>query len=197
LRAGEEAERVTDLRTWAAWHDCHQPYELEWWRKALESGHSQDDEKFNRTWDKVREFIRPQGWVIDIGCGPRPPFAPCTVIDPLAYGYQEMTPAHWWHGVDVHALPAEERIVGLSGNTIICWNCLDHSIGWKQILCNMHIYAAKDATIAVATDFFEPFLGHPGFPRAEFMAEIERLFEVVEARENFDRQLALLLKVKK
>jgi hypothetical protein len=186
-----------DLRTWGAWHTLHQPFELSWWTKALDSGHSCDDEKFRRTWDRVRDFIKPHGRIIDIGCGPRPPFAPCTIIDTLAFEYQKITPAHWWHGVDVHALPAEERIVGLSANTIICWNMLDHSIGWKQILCNMHVYAAKDATIAVATDFWEPFLGHPGFPRAEFMAEIERLFEVVEARENFDRQLALLLKVKK
>jgi hypothetical protein len=30
------------------------------------------------------------GDLLDIGCGPRPPFPPCTVIEPLALEYQAL-----------------------------------------------------------------------------------------------------------
>jgi hypothetical protein len=191
---------VTDLRTWDAWHTQHQPYELEWWRRHLANGHSRDDAEFKRIWDEVREFIQPHGFVIDIGCGPRPPFAPCVVIEPLANEYLDLdsVKAEWWENVFVFSQPAEIKLFRLMGeaDTVICWNCIDHAIGWRNILDNMRAYARPDATIAVATDFFEPFLGHPGFPRDEFMAEIEQHFEIVEKREPFGRQLALRMKVK-
>jgi hypothetical protein len=82
-------------------------------------------------------------------------------------------------------------------DTVICWNCIDHAIGWCDILANMRAYARPDATIAVATDFYPPFLGHPGFPRAEFMAEIDKHFEIIEKREPFGRQLALRMKCRR
>lgn len=186
-----------DLRTWDAWRDQHQPFELSWWKEHLAAGHSCDDNEFERIWKIVKDFIRPHGRIIDIGCGPRPPFAPCAIIEPLAEQYKQITPASWWDGVDVFAQPAETLIDGLRGDTVICWNCLDHTIGWREILDNMMRYGSgPDATFAVATDFYEPFLGHPGFDRTEFMVEIERRFDVVEAREPFDRQLALVMRWK-
>jgi hypothetical protein len=129
---------MTDLRTWDAWRDVHQPWELRWWKEQLAQGHSRDDNGFARFWGEVIGFIRPDGRIIDIGCGPRPPFAPCAVIEPLANAYRELVPASWWEGVEVFAQPAEELIDGLRGDTIICWNCLDHTIGWSMAVRTMH-----------------------------------------------------------
>lgn len=187
---------MTDLRSWDAWHNVHQPWELDWWKQNLANGHSQDDSGFASAWEPVKQFIQPRGHVIDIGCGPRPPFKPCTVIDPLALEYRKLVPAEWWDGVITHAHPAEYQVPALVGDTIICWNCLDHTVGWRAILDNMLSYGLIGARFAVATDFFPPFIGHPGVKRAEFMDEIGKRFEIIEQREPFGRQLALLMKAR-
>lgn len=187
----------TDLRTWSAWHNIHQKFEINWWRDALGKGHC-NDETHAEQWDPVYAFIKPQGYVLDIGAGPRPPFPPCTVIDPLANEYQKLVPVEWWTDVQVYAQPAEQFIGGLHGcfETIICWNCLDHTIGWREILCNMREYGTEDASYAIATDFHPPFEGHPGYPREKFMTEVYKYFKVTVSREPFGRQLALLMKAR-
>lgn len=191
---------MTDLRTWHAWEAVHQPWELGWWRDALANGHSQDDAGFAAAWAPVKEWIKPRGMILDIGCGPRPPFAPCTVIEPLAHHYMDMTPPAWWQGVKVCAQPAERIVDELRGwyDTVVCWNAIDHAVGWRDILDNMLAYGSVDgiARFAIATDFWPPFVGHPGFGRDEFMAEIAKRFEIIERREPFGRQLALLMKAR-
>src|SRR5262245_48914119 len=164
-----------DLRSWAAWHEKHQPFELQWWKEALANGHSMDDDGFRAHWQPVKDWIKPRGTILDIGCGPRPAFAPCIVIDPLATDYQAITPQEWWLDVEVHNACAENFIPGLmdTADTVICWNALDHAIGWQVILENMLSYGTEGARFAVATDFHEPFLGHPGFDIDEFEAEID------------------------
>ena len=186
---------VRRYRSWPAWRDIHQPYELQWWREQLAAGHSRDDEEFRDKWKEVEAFIHPAGAILDIGCGPRPPFVPCTVIEPLAYEYQKLTPSEWWKHVAIYAQPAEKLIGVLTGkfDTLICWNALDHAIGWGLILDNMLRYGSQGARYAIATDFWPPFDGHPGYPREEFEAEIDKRFTVVTRREPFGRQLALLL----
>jgi hypothetical protein len=186
-------DAALDPRTWRAWREVHQKFELDWWKGALADGHS-DDPGHEAQWAEVRTWIEPHGDIIDIGCGPRPPFAPCTVIDPLANDYRKIVPAEWWVGVTVYARPAEKRIDGLQADTIICWNALDHLIGWKDVLDNMLAYGRPDATFAVATDFWpEPFDGHPGFPRKDFERAIAKRFRVIKSREPFGRHLALLM----
>jgi len=185
---------MTDLRSWDAWHKTHQPFELDWWKKALAGGHSVNDDDFANAWQPVRDFIQPSGKVIDIGCGPRPPFLPCIAIEPLAAEYQKMVPAKWWEGVEVYAQPAEKRIEGLAADTVICWNCIDHTVGWRDILDNMVAYGYDNTHYGLATDFFPPFVGHPGFERKEFMSEVEKRFEIIDRREPFGRELGLLMK---
>ena len=151
-------KKLTDLRTWDAWRSIHQPFELSWWKDALLKGHSCDDVEFAERWEPVRKFInRPSGERLDIGCGPRPPFPPCIVIEPLATAYKEITPEAWWKDVYSFSQPAERIIPELVGefDLVICWNCLDHAIGWRDILSNMAAYGKPDARYAVATDFFE------------------------------------------
>jgi hypothetical protein len=181
-----------DLQTWDAWRTQHQVFELEWWKEALANGHTGEPTE-PPFWSDVEAFIQPQGAIIDIGAGPRPPFRPCVVIDPLALEYYKITPWEWWKGVAVHPTPAERRIDGLKADTIICWNCLDHTIGWRIILDNMLAYGNPNARFAVATDFQAPFLGHPGFPRDEFEAEIDKRFVIRDKREPFGRELALVM----
>jgi hypothetical protein len=192
-RLAEDRKNGEDLRTWRAWRDLHQPFELNWWREHLPLGHL-DDPGFTSQWNEVKEFIDPQGAVLDIGCGPRPPFAPCAVIDPLADAYQLLVPAEWWSGITTYAQPAEEFIPNLRADTVICWNALDHLVGWRDVLNNMLAYGSPGARFAIATDFYEPFLGHPGYPREEFEAEIAKRFEIIDRREPFGRQLALLMR---
>ena len=185
-----------DFRSWDAWRELHQPFELEWQAKAIEDG-CVGCQQWRSDWESFRAFIEPEGRIIDIGCGPRPPFVPCTVIEPLAREYQRITPPIWWEGVTVYAHPAEHLIEDLrgSGDTIICWNCLDHTIGWTKILDNMRIYMADDdAKVAIATDFWPAFLGHPGYERENFMACVKARFEITAMREPLGRQLALLLR---
>lgn len=192
---GQYMRRVSDLRTWEAWHNTHQPFELDWWKDALAKGHSVDDAGFEYHWREIRKFAARRGTVLDIGCGPRPPFAPCTVIDPLADKYREITPVHWWNDVIVHARPAEQLIDGLVAETVICWNCIDHAIGWREILDNMVAYGHLGTRYVLATDFHEPFVGHPGFERDEFMHEIDRRFTIVDKREDLGRHVALAMRL--
>lgn len=182
-----------DLRTWDAWNKIHQPFELGWWKRALRNGHDGLPGKHQ----EMAEFIKPHGVIIDIGSGPRPVFTPCIVIEPLAFEYQKIAPKEWWEGVAIFNRPAEQRIEGLRADTIICWNCINHSIGWREILDNMRSYANDGATLALATEFNQPFVGHPGFSREDFMKEIDQRFKVVDQREPFDRMhLALLMEVR-
>ena len=187
---------LTGLRTWDAWDTIHQPFELEWWKESLSKGHSSDP-SFAVHWKPIIDFIVPQGAVIDIGCGPRPPFVPSTVIEPLALEYQKFTSKEWWgSNIKVYAQPAEKLIPDLRGDTVVCWNCIDHTIGWREVLDNMVIYGNPGAKFAIATDFFPPFTGHPGFSRDEFMVEIDKRFTIKDRREPFGRELALLLAVR-
>lgn len=186
---------VEVLQTWQAWNEIHQPFELKWWTAALLRGHCSDP-GWKAVWQPVVEFVQPSGAIIDIGCGPRPPFAPCTVIEPLADDYRKLVPAHWWRGVVVYAQPAETYLEGLRADTVICWNCIDHAIGWRDILDNMLRYGNENARFAIATDFHKPFVGHPGFGKLEFMEEIQKRFVIVNRREPLQRAMALLMKAR-
>lgn len=180
-----------DLQTWDAWREIHQPFEIDWWKQRL-PGHCADP-GFSMQWQKVRDWIEPHGDILDIGCGPRPPFPPCTVIEPLAEEYRKITPNEWWESVSIYSQPAEHLVFGLKADTIICWNCIDHTIGWRRILDNMLIYGRPNARFAIATDFQKPFIGHPGFQYRDFMNQINERFIVCKQREPFGREIALLM----
>lgn len=183
---------MTDLHSWDAWKSIHQPFELDWWKEAIPRGHLKDED-FIPFVQEIKDFVEPTGRVLDIGCGPRPFFPPCTVIEPLAEEYQKFSPPEWWQGVTVFNQPAEEPIPDQQFDTIICWNAIDHTIGWIEILNQIHNYCAPNARVAIATDFHPPFVGHPGFPRKVFMREIEKRFEIHKVKEPFGRALALLM----
>jgi hypothetical protein len=193
-----------DFRTWKAWHLLHQPFELQWQTDNL--AEQTADPGFSEKWDAVKAWIEPSGRILDVGCGPRPPFRPCTVIDPLARAYSEMTPPEWWEGVTIHAHPAEYSVNGDQFDTVVCWNCIDHLIGWRTVLTNLRAYCAKDGKVALATDLWEPFLGHPGFGETEgedafvrygrLIDEVERRFKIekTDSPSPDGRAVAMILK---
>lgn len=189
LGTQRESKAAHEHRTWDAWRDYHQPFELDWWRTALAGGHSASP-GFEEHWRPVIAWIKPEPLIIDIGCGARPPFLPCIAIEPLAFDYWELRAVdgkpvtNWWTNVEAFSRPAEERIEELAGvaDTVICWNCLDHTIGWRDILDNMLFYGTPGARFAISTDFHAPFLGHPGFERDDFDHEIGKRFEIIESR---------------
>ena len=191
---------MDDLSTDSAWRELHQPFELAWWREHVPMGHF-DEPGFTDFWNEVKAFIEPSGEVVDIGSGPRPPFAPCAVIEPLALEFYKFTPWEWWKGVEVFPHPAELLLDECVGrfDTVICWNCLDHTADWRRILDNMVAYGRPSARFAIATDFHPPFLGHPGYgrdegeARREFMWEIRKRFNIHKQREPFGRAMALLM----
>lgn len=190
--AGTRAEQ---LRTWEAWRLIHQPFELQWWKKRLAENPLTDD-GFNNYWNGVKDFIKPSGAILDIGCGPRPAFAPCTVIEPLAHSYRSIVPGDWWKDITVYSQPAEYRIDSLRENfdTVICWNCIDHAVGWRAILENMRAYGNDRARYIISTDFWPPFTGHPGFERDDFMKEISKHFRVIEFQDAlFGRTVTLIM----
>lgn len=192
---------TADLRTQQAWDTIHQPSELDWWKKNIPTHGNTQEPGFTRYWSEVREWIGVHGRVLDIGCGPRPPFMPCDVIEPLANEYRKITPFEWWHGVGIIAQPAEAVPISRNYDTVICWNCIDHCFNWRGVLDTMLAAGLPKAKYAISTDFWTPFTGHPGVEgRETFMAEIEKRFEVVKTREeepNMNwRQLSLLMVAK-
>lgn len=184
------------MKTWQDWENIHQPFELQY---HIEEGIAwcEDDKRFGAFWDEIFAFVGVRGRCLDVGCGPRPPFGPnSTALDPLADAYRKLRP-EWWEGIAHHSGPAETLVRGLKGRfmTVMCWNCLDHTIGWRQILRNLRAYGIPSATHAIATDFNPPSIGHPGFDRDEFFTELERHFEIVKQAENFqERDVALVLR---
>jgi SAM-dependent methyltransferase len=172
--------------------DYHLKQGIEWCK---------DDARFNAWWGEIAEWIDPVTLghpLLDIGCGPRPPFAG-TVIEPLAKEYSRLVPPAWWSAVTPCPVPAETLVPLFDRyfRMVLCWNCLDHTYDWRAILDNVVRYLAPGGRFALATDFREPSIGHPGYPRVEFLTEIQERFEVVKTREHFkERDLCMVLKAR-
>ena len=197
------------MRTWADWERIHQPFELGWHKRKGVALYS-DDERFQGHCTSVFEFAGigdpTQHTFLEVGCGPRPALkrfatqGDMFAIEPLADEFKKITPPDWWAEVTAYAQPAETLVPELCGrcDVVMCWNCLDHTIGWREILANLAAYGSARTVYALGTDTCEkrdPHVGHPGFEREDFLAELTRRFEVVEQRENsWNLELAFVLK---
>jgi len=183
------------MNTHEDWVNIHQPFELSYHRDEGINWCSNDDQ-FYSFWGGIKEFVKPEGETLDIGCGPRPPFEGATVIEPLADEYQKITPPEWWEGRKIYSQAAETVIPELNGtfDTVICWNCLDHTPGWKLVLMNIADYLKDGGKFVLGVDHKEPSIGHPSFTRKELFQELNKYFILKEQRINFqERDVALVL----
>lgn len=175
------------------WKEKHQTFELDY--------HKTQGKEFNHTrhieyWKNITNWIgiKDYGRTLDIGCGSRPPFKEyardLTVIEPLADEYKKIGELEWWQGIDVHAKPAEEYLNIGQFDTVICWNCLDHTYDWKKILENIDKYAK--GKIIIAVDFKNPHIGHPGINKEVFKEWVDTK-KIIKAEQFSERDLALIL----
>jgi hypothetical protein len=174
------------------WENEHQPYELNY-HKNYGIAWCSDNNRFLKFWGEIKDFIEPEGKILDIGCGPRPPFR-STCIEPLGEDYRQLTDKSWWAFRKLYAQPAEEFIPELEKkfDTVICWNALDHTYDWKKIVENMKRYSK--GKIVIGVDFKPPGVGHPGCDIAEFW-ELMKGFEILKRKDNFsERDVCLVIK---
>lgn len=193
------------LNTWDDWRTIHQPFELAYHRD-YGINWCRDEAQYWNFWDGILEFVKvpTKGTLIDIGCGPRPPFHKFVethdvhVVDPLLDEYLKLTPFEWWKDLTVYSQPGEENIPGLKADLVMSWNCLDHTIGWRDIIWNAYTYLKPNGIFVCATDFQPPHVGHPGFEQEAFENYLTEFFEILDTREGFyERAKAYRLKKKK
>ena len=183
------------MNRWEDWRNIHQPFELAYHRDYGVNWCS-DDARFWEFWDAILDFVRvpEQGTIVDIGCGPRPPLQRYAethdvhVLDPLLSDYLQLTPGAWWEGLTVYTRPGETPIPVKNADLVMSWNCLDHTIGWKDILTNVHNYLKPGGVFVCATDFQPPHVGHPGFKQEDFENALSSLFEIQETKEHFQER---------
>lgn len=177
------------------WQEIHQTFELDY---HVNHGINwcSNEERFQTFWNEIRAFVGPYEKLLDIGCGPRPPFANSSVIEPLAEKYQEHAPSEWWEGIRVYNQPAERKVPRIKFDTVVIWNCIDHTYNWQKIIDNINGYLKDGGHLILATDFHEPTIGHPGVgDREKFIEYLNQYFTIVESKENFqERDLALKMK---
>ena len=177
------------------WKIQSQPYELEY-HKTKGINWCSSNDKFNEYWNNIKNWIgEVKGDVLDIGCGPRPPFEGY-YIEPLANKYKEITPKDWWNNRQGYSMPAEDYTDRLFNmDYVICWNVLDHTYNWKNILENVKKYLKSEGKFILATDLRAPALGHPGFDNDEFFKYIKDNFEIIKEERNFsERGVCFILK---
>lgn len=181
------------------WQKECQEYEFNYHEKQGINWCSNDN-LFNEYWENIKSWIGKEnikGNVLDIGCGPRPPFEGF-YIEPLAEKYQQITKKSWWSNRQGFSCPAEEFVNRLpSMDLVVCWNCLDHTFDWKNILENVLKYLKDDGLFILATDIRPPAKGHPGFNKGEWWQFISAKFRILEMNIGFsERDLCLKLKKK-
>jgi hypothetical protein len=194
------------------WRSVHQPFEL---RFHQGENYRWNDEQFWGQWKEVFGSLMGlttssfnQGQVLlDVGCGSRPALdwfegpAERHFLDPLLDQYRQIDAmrVHWQAKPTATLIsqPAERLAEHLAGRCdfVNCWNVLDHTYDWRQILDNLRAYARTGALVCLGTDFQSHGDGHPGIDdRAWFDRFIEMHFEVVASRPNFTgREIAMQL----
>jgi hypothetical protein len=195
------------------WEVVHQPFELEYHQNP---NMRWVDRVWNDQWQKVlSEFMEltpshfsDEDILLDLGCGSRPALdwfdnGVAYYLDPLLNDYlkiEKMKP--YWRGKTlVYSQPAEAPVDYLIGKCdyVHCWNVLDHSYDWKQIMKNIVSYIKKDGLVLMGTDLHEtPHLGHPGIgSKQEFFDFVDEHFEIVKREDGFHHREVALKLVKK
>jgi len=196
----------------AEWQRIHQPFEL---RFHQGTNYRWSDETFWAQWDEVfgsflglsPNLFGEKAVLLDLGCGSRPVLDWFTTdcekyfLDPLLSEYLkiESMQTHWCGKPAERLLsqPAEvsaEHLVGKC-DFVNCWNVLDHTYDWREILSHVTNYVRPGGLVCIGTDFRAHGEGHPGIDDpAHFRRMIDAHFDVVDRRENYvHREVALKL----
>jgi len=201
------------MNTKHEWRNTHQPWEL---RYHQNSNFRWNDASWNNQWDKVfiefmeltPSYFTNEDILVDIGCGSRPCldwFNEGTVhhLDPLLNDFLEvdrMKP-HWENKPLLYSQPAEQLVENLVDKCdyVHCWNVLDHTYDWRQILENISLYSKKGGLVLLGTDLSStPHVGHPGIDsRSDFFSFINKHFTVIKSKDRFHhREIALKMEKK-
>jgi SAM-dependent methyltransferase len=207
---GPAPRSVDDRRE--EWSQRHQPFEL---RFHQGQNYRWDDDAFFAQWDEVfgrflglrKDAFGPGSVLLDVGCGSRPVLDWFTgesqkyFLDPLLAEFcriERMSP--YWRGKSPDTLfsqPAEQPITQLFGRCdfVNCWNVLDHTYDWRQILQNVRDYARPGGLVCIGTDFRAHGDGHPGIDdRGYFDRFLGDHFRLDAVRSDYvHRELALKL----
>ena len=192
------------------WKEIHQPYELSYHRHG---NFRWRDNEWQDQWNKVlsdfmelnSDSFQLADVLVDVGCGSRPCFdwfshGEKHYIDPLLDSFVTIPKmAPYWSGKhNLHAKPAEELVPSLVDRCVYthCWNVLDHTYDWRQVIKNMILYTKSGGLCLIGTDLgTKESKGHPGIddPSA-FFRLVNDNFHVVKKTSGFvHRQVALKL----
>ena len=210
MKSWEEIKETSDKNEW---QNIHQPWELKYHQG---NNFRWVDASWKAQWDKIFiEFmeITPSHFtnedvLFDVGCGSRPCldwFKEGVVhnLDPLLNDFLKIDAmkSHWEDKTFLYSQPAESLVESLAGECdyVHCWNVLDHTYDWKQILENVALYSKKGGLVLLGTDLGSTsHIGHPGISsKDEFFDFINEHFWITKREDSFHhREVALKLERK-
>lgn len=194
--------------TYEEWKNKHQPWELKYhqqgnfrWPGREHLWDEQWDNIFKHFGELDKDTFNDDDVLVDIGCGSRPALQWFNKgikynIDPLLSDYLKISKLedHWkpYTLSQLISEPAEKLQENLVNKCdfVLCWNVLDHTYDWKEILKNCYSYLKKDGIFLLGTDVGgHDHIGHPGISnRDEFLLHINSLFNITKyTRGGFKR----------
>jgi hypothetical protein len=192
------------------WETVHQPFELNYHQHPNMRWNAKIwDEQWQKVFSEFMELtpshFTNEDTLLDLGCGSRPALdwfngGTSHHLDPLLNDFlkiEKMKP-YWQEKTFVYSQPAEVMINHLVGKCDYthCWNVLDHSYDWRQIMENIVSYTKNGGLVLMGTDLHStPHEGHPGIDsKQDFFDFIDEHFEVVKREDYYHhREVALKL----
>jgi len=182
------------------WKDIHQPFELNYHKKPnYRWGNFKNSWMWDDCWDKLfgdfmqftKNQFKNEEMILDVGCGSRPAFDWFTsgdkyYLDPLLNDYLKIKEMkEYWKDKPKNKLISEaaenlrDDLIG-KFSFILCWNVLDHTYDFKDIIKNISMYLKEDGVALIGNDVLKPpHIGHPGVEsESSFFNEIEKYFKI-------------------
>jgi len=190
-----------DLKT--RWEQTHQPFELRYHQHSNFRWPGREalwDEQWNNVFG-LFGGLNPESFtdnevLLDVGCGSRPALQWFKHglkyhTDPLLAEYlkiKQMQP-HWEntdaeHLISAPAEECQEKLVDKC-DFVLCWNVLDHTYDWREILHNCHAYLKQGGLFLLGTDHGgKEHIGHPGIPSSQVFLQVLNTLFIQEKSAN-------------